>query len=63
MILGILTEVIKKIQQGDRVLGENIEKSSISVVIPAYNSENVIVRALESVRLQTCLEYINEIIV
>ncbi len=33
------------------------------MVIPAYNSENVIVRALESVRLQTCLEYINEIIV
>ncbi|HEL9598210.1 TPA: glycosyltransferase family 2 protein [Streptococcus suis] len=42
---------------------KNIETSSISVVIPAYNSENIIIRALESVRLQTRLEYINEIIV
>lgn len=44
-------------------MGQNIDKSSISVVIPAYNAENVIVRALESVRLQTRLDYIKEIIV
>ncbi|HEL2575809.1 TPA: glycosyltransferase family 2 protein [Streptococcus suis] len=44
-------------------MGKNIEKASISVIIPAYNAEKVITRALESVRLQTGLDYINEIIV
>ncbi|MGQ7325693.1 glycosyltransferase family 2 protein [Streptococcus suis] len=44
-------------------MGKNIEKASISVIIPAYNAEKVIARALESVRLQTGLHYINEIIV
>ncbi|MGQ7330379.1 glycosyltransferase family 2 protein [Streptococcus suis] len=44
-------------------MGKNIEKASISVIIPAYNAENVIARALDSVRLQTRIDYIKEIIV
>ncbi|HEM4819213.1 TPA: glycosyltransferase family 2 protein [Streptococcus suis] len=44
-------------------MGKNIEKASISVIIPAYNAENVIARALDSVRLQTKIDYIKEIIV
>ena len=36
---------------------------NISVVIPMYNSEKTIVRALESVRKQTYIKNINEIII
>lgn len=38
-------------------------KPKFSVVIPAYNCENVIIDALNSVLFQTKLEYIGEIIV
>lgn len=39
------------------------QEINISVVIPMYNSEKTIVRALESVRQQTSIEYIKEVII
>lgn len=42
---------------------DNISKKSISVIIPMYNSEKTIIRALESIRNQTAFDYIKEIII
>lgn len=38
-------------------------KNTVSVIIPAYNAERTIVRALESVRLQSRFDYILEILI
>lgn len=42
---------------------DNVCKKSISVIIPMYNSEKTIIRALESIRNQTAFDYIKEIII
>lgn len=42
---------------------KNIDINSVSIVIPMYNSERTIIRALESILSQTAFEYIREIIV
>lgn len=39
------------------------QEINISVVIPMYNSEKTIIRALESIRRQTSTKYIKEVIV
>lgn len=44
-------------------MGTTVNFFSISVIIPAYNAEKTIIRALESVRQQTASEYIEEVIV
>jgi len=41
----------------------NLDKNSISVIIPMYNSESTILRALESIKKQTSIDYIREIII
>ena len=44
-------------------MGEKVEEFAISVIIPAYNSEKTIVKALDSVRKQTSSQYIKEVLV
>ncbi|WP_203268580.1 glycosyltransferase [Streptococcus uberis] len=44
-------------------MDQRIESKSISVIIPAYNSEKTIERALNSVRLQSSAELILEVLV
>lgn len=44
-------------------MGKKIMDFSVSVIIPAYNSERTIIRALESVRNQSLVESILEVIV
>ena len=44
-------------------MGTTVNSFSISVIIPAYNAEKTIIRALESVRQQTASEYIEEVLV
>ncbi|MEY8409844.1 glycosyltransferase family A protein [Lachnospiraceae bacterium 62-26] len=44
-------------------MGEKMMDFSISVIIPAYNSEKTIIRALESVKNQSFIDYILEVIV
>ena len=39
-------------------MGTTVNSFSISVIIPAYNAEKTIIRALESVRQQTASEYL-----
>lgn len=42
---------------------ENIKKRSISIILPMYNSEKTIIRALDSIRNQTAFDYIREAII
>lgn len=44
-------------------MGQSLESNSISVIIPAYNAEKTIERALKSVRLQSKAELILEVLV
>ena len=44
-------------------MGEKVEDYTTSIIIPAYNSEATIIRALESIRKQTAIEQIMEVIV
>ncbi|MTB61755.1 glycosyltransferase family 2 protein [Streptococcus uberis] len=44
-------------------MGQSIESNSISVIIPAFNAEKTIERALDSVRLQSSPELILEVLV
>ena len=44
-------------------MSEKLEKNKVSVVIPMYNSEDTIIRTLESVRKQTAFDMILEILV
>lgn len=44
-------------------MGKNIDYNSISVIIPTYNSERTIERAIVSVLKQTYIKYIKEIII
>lgn len=44
-------------------MGEKVEEFAVSVIIPAYNSEKTIVKALDSVRKQTSSQYIKEVLV
>ena len=44
-------------------MGKNINEINFSVIIPAYNAEKTIYRALKSVTNQTFVNYICEIII
>lgn len=44
-------------------MGKNINEIKFSVIIPAYNAEKTIYRALKSVTNQTFVNYICEIII
>ncbi|NMM65094.1 glycosyltransferase family 2 protein [Clostridium sp. P21] len=44
-------------------MSKELELNKISVIIPMYNSENTIIRTLNSIKNQTTFDYITEIIV